>query len=210
MYKHYTRLNSIKLPLPHKEMDQLQKLLFKRISFRDFSQKPISLKDLSKILYYSVGLTHVSAINPEKALRAYPSAGAKYPLEIYPLILKAKGIKEGLYHYDPSTHSLEVLLKEVLPQEINNLWITQKWFKKAAVIIFLTAVYKRTTDKYGKKGLPFPFIESGHVVQNIYLLSESMNIGCCAIGQVNEKALIKLLDINPLEEIPIYYVALGN
>jgi len=210
MNKYYTRLDYIDLPPPPKKINMLQNLLLKRVTFRDFSRKPISIKNLSDILYFSMGVTHVSKVNPEKMLRAYPSAGAKFPLEAYILVLKGEGIKEGLYHYEPGNHSFDILLKNVSKEDINRLWISQKWFKNAAVIIFFTAVYKRTTSKYGKRGLPFPYIEAGHVVENIYLLAESLKIGCCAIGQVNEKALIKLLDINPTEEIPIYYVALGN
>ena len=76
--------------------------------------------------------------------------------------------------------------------------------------LIFTAVYHRTTDKYGQKGLPFPFIEAGHIGQNVYLLAQSLGIGCCAIGQFKEKQLCKLLDINPFEEYPIYYIALGN
>lgn len=140
----------------------------------------------------------------------YSSKGAKYPLEIYPLILFGKDIPQGLYHYNIAAHSLEVLLSPILKSELEGIWISQGWFRKAAVILIITAVYQRTTNKYGQSGLPFLFIEAGHLGQNLYLLCETMGIGCSAIGQFRKKELIKLLDIDPNTEIPVYYLALGN
>jgi len=210
MHKQYPRLPQIILPNVTEPTDQLRTIIKKRESFRNFSGKPIRLAVLSDILYYSAGITRP---NPEENLnpfRAYPSAGAKYPLEVYTLVLKGKDIKPGLYHYNPSAHSLEVLLRPVQLKEIEPIWTTQEWFRKAAVIILLTSVFSRTTSKYGERGIKFPYLEAGHLVQNLYLLATSLNLGCCAIGLLKEELLIKLLDINPREEYPIYYVALGN
>lgn len=209
MYKRYNRLKNIMLPAIVGEEDELRMLLISRSSYRGFSSQPIELKALSEILYYSAGIVRVDR-NSQELHRPYPSAGAKYPLEVYVLVFCGKDIQQGLYHYDPLTHALDVLLSPVLSQELKNIWMSQQWFRKAAAIFIITAAYKRTTDKYGDKGLPFPFIEAGHLVQNVYLLAQTMNIGCCAIGQFREKELIGLLDIDPQEEFPLYYVALGN
>jgi len=207
MSKVYSRLKHIELPGFTKRNSDLRNLLLKRNSSRNFSKKPVTLKQLSEILYYSAGIVR----NTEGELRRpYPSAGAKYPIEIYPLVLVNNDIQKGLYHYDPLSHSLDVLLTPLKHGDTSKIWKTQKWFKKASIILILTAVYTRTTEKYGEKGLPFPFIEAGHIGQNVYLLAQSMKIGRCAIGQFNEKPLCELLDINIFEEYPIYYIALGN
>jgi len=86
MYKTYSRLEQISLPPPPQCSIELQTALLSRKSYREFSKKPINLSLLSGLLYYSSGLTMVSR-NPKESRRAYPSAGAKYPLEIYTLIL---------------------------------------------------------------------------------------------------------------------------
>lgn len=210
MHKSYPRLKRINLPKFAKTADELRRLIKKRRSFRGFSNKPIELQTLLDILYYSAGILRPNPYESLNPFRPYPSGGAKYPLEVYPLVINGKGIKPGLYHYSPSEHSLEVLLQPVLPEEIEPIWTAQRWFRKAAVIILLTAVFHRTTNKYGKRGVKFPYIEAGHLAQNIYLLATSVNLGCCAIGLLNEDPLIKLMDINPRDEYPVYYVALGN
>lgn len=207
MNKQYSRLKSIFLPEFPVRKDNLRDLLIKRISFRKFSGKLIRLQQLSEILYYSAGLVGESE---GKFHLSYPSAGGKYPIEIYPLVLYGDELKIGLYHYNPIEHALDILLTPLKKEDTSSIWMSQRWFRKASVILILTAVYHRTTDKYGNRGLPFPFIEAGHIGQNIYLLAQSLGIGCCAIGQFKEKQLCKLLDINPFEEYPIYYIALGN
>lgn len=207
MNKQYSRLRNIFLPEFSIGKDNLRDLLSKRKSYRKFSGKPIRPEQLSEILYYSAGLVRDSE---GKFHRPYPSAGGKYPIEIYPLVLYGDELKVGLYHYSPIEHSLDVLSTSLRQEEISSIWMSQKWFRKASIILILTAVYHRTTDKYGQKGLPFPFIEAGHIGQSVYLLAQSLGIGCCAIGQFKEKEMCKLLDINPFEEYPIYYIALGN
>lgn len=210
MYKHYARLNSLLLPAPTKPNGDLFSLIQTRKSYRDFSRIPIDQSTLSDILYYSVGITHVSPKDKKILLRAYPSAGAKLPLEVYPLVRYGTDIQPGLYHYQPLIHTLDILLSPVLDSEVNQIWMSQPWFRDAAAIMIFTAVYRRSTDKYGEVGLAFPFIEAGHAVQNIYLVAQALGMGCCAIGQMNEEGIVKLLDIDTDEEFPVYYVAIGK
>lgn len=211
MYKQYPRLQHLDLPNINKPSGQLRKLIKKRSSFRDFSNKPINKAALADILYYCSGVTRPNPPENDNPFRAYPSAGAKYPLEVYPLILSGKGIDNGLYHYNPIANNLTILLQKIEKKEIDQIWIKkQPWFKKAAVLLIITATFHRTTDKYKERGVVFPYIEAGHLAQNVYLLANSLGIGCCAIGGLNESQIIKLLDINPREEYPIYYLALGT
>lgn len=207
MGKLYSRLKNIFLPeFPIRQGD-LRNLLINRSSYRKFSRKSVGLQQLSEILYYAAG----SARELEGKIHfPYPSAGGKYPIEIYPLVQYGSELNPGLYHYSPEEHALDILLSPLKKEDTSSIWMSQKWFKNASIILIFTAAYLRTTDKYGQNGLSFPFIEAGHIGQNVYLLAQSLGIGCCSIGQFKEKQLCELLDINPFEEYPIYYIALGN
>lgn len=196
---------------PKATFGQLQKLLVSRSSYRGFSKKPITLKHLSQILYFSAGLVRFLQQNLESSRRPYPSAGAKYPLEVYPLVLvNSDNLKRGLYHYNVIEHSLEILLSSLRADDLKNIWMSQKWFRKASIILIITSVFERTTEKYGQRGIGFSLIEAGHLGQNIHLVAQKLGIGCSAIGEFREEAIVKLLDINPNEELPVYYIALGN
>ena len=187
-----------------------QRLLSERSSFRGFSKKPVSLDQLSKILYFSAGTVRFLRQDLDSSRRPYPSAGAKYPLEIYPLLLVGSDIKKGLYHYNVIEHSLETLLRPINSADLKDIWMSQKWFRKASIILIITAIFERTTEKYGQKGIVYSLIEAGHLGQNIYHVAQKISVGCSAIGEFREDAIVKLLDINPDEELPIYYLALGN
>lgn len=209
-FKNYTRLDYVEMKRPKISAGNLQGLLSERSSFRDFSKKPVSLDQLSEILYFSAGNVRFLKQNLESSKRPYPSAGAKYPLEIYPLVLVDSDIKKGLYHYNVIEHALEILLRPVNSDDLKDIWMSQKWFLKASIILIITAIFERTTEKYGQKGIGYSLIEAGHLGQNIYLVAQKTGIGCSAIGEFREDAIVKLLDINPDEELPIYYLALGN
>lgn len=211
MYKQYLRLENIHLPEIKKVEGEFRRTIKKRSSFRNFSGRPIDMTTLGDILYFGLGTMRLNPFEALNPFRAYPSAGAKYPLEVYVLVLSGKDINSGLYHYNPEGHSLDTLLLEIRQSKIDKIWLNKKQFqfKKASVLLIITSIFHRTTDKYGERGIMFPYIEAGHLAQNIYLLTTLMGLGCCAIGILNEDPVIKLLDINPRDEYPIYYLALG-
>lgn len=204
MKKQYKRLSAILLPIDvTKEKNELQELLVTRSSYKDFSGRPVSLTQLSTLLYFAAGVVRGNK-------RPYPTAGEFSSLEFYLWIRKGKEIKPGLYHYDPHTHSLEALLVPVTKADAWNIWMGQGWTKKAAIIGFITAAYLPITGKYGPWGGPFPLIEAGHFMQNVYLLCPTLGLGCCSIGRFRELEVIRLLDLDPNEEYPIYYFGLES
>jgi nitroreductase len=55
----------------------------------------------------------------------------------------------------------------------------------------------------------FSLIEAGHIAQNIYLVSKSIDVGTCAIGTMHRTAVTNVLDITE-EELPLYGLVLGK
>ena len=86
----------------------------------------------------------------------------------------------------------------------------QKWIKKSAMLIIVTAIFERTTTKYGDRGYRHILTEYGHIAQNVYLLSSAFGLGCCSIGGFIDNGLNKLLDIDPVDESVIGVIAVGS
>ena len=160
-YKSYPYVNKIKLlPLEDCRIDACYSdLLESRKSSRDFSsseeiqKSKFNLKSISMILQNSVGLsgrTQVdSVLKTELKFRNTPSAGARYPLEYYLLIENCLDIPPGLYHYNILENSLE----EISPgSQIskNKRLFGYEFAEKASCKVFVTAVFNRTTRKYGE------------------------------------------------------------
>jgi len=209
-YKNYPRLEKINLNHQERSFD-LFEAIKKRASKRDMVPENINLDELSVLLKYSCGITHMTAEGDRK--RAQPSGGARFPIETYCLIVKpGDGLAPGLFHYNVEGHYLETLLKKEFTKEDLDKIATYEFVKDASLIIFLTAIFWRNQNKYGQRGYRFILQESGHIAQNIYLVSEALNLKCCALGgfRISDEQIEKLLDIDGVTESLIYTAVIGK
>ena len=188
-------------------------VIVRRRSERRYSSTPIEAQALSKILGYSYGQTGgFEADGNQLSLRAAPSAGALYPLDIYPLVSNVSGIENGLYHYNVRDHSLECLrpgdfLQEVYPlvQPSNNEWLAM-----AGAILFITATFKRNQLKYGERGYRGILLDAGHVSQNILLSSVALGCGACVVVACLDDPINDFLQIDGVEESVLIAVSIGS
>jgi len=200
-YKAYPRLGSIQLPRKHLPSMTLERVLDKRMSSRKFSEKKLSVQDLSSLFLYSAGLKNNSTF------RQYPSAGARFPLELY-FISTNTDLPNGVYHYYPRSHCLEQIV--TFDTFDYDMYVNQSWIKKAGGLIIITSLFNRTVNKYGNRGYRYIISESGHLGQNIYLVSACLNFACCGIGGFEDKKINTLLDIKEHEESSLYCFAIGK
>lgn len=209
-FKEYPRFEQVKLPRNFlKSRMKLQTAIERRRSKRNFSCKNLSLRKFSTLLHYSSGITHRDK-DLNLTRRAYPSAGARYAIEVYAIILLNGEIKQGLYHYNVKRHSLELLMKGQFQEVLEDSIVDKDLAKAATAFLIITAVPSRTLGKYKQNGDKFILLEAGHLVQNTYLIGEALGISCCAVGACNEEKMNGVLDINGTYERIIYLVALGT
>ncbi len=195
------------LPLPKFKVGKLiveEAIAFRR-SIREFKDEPITLLQLSQILWAAQGIT-----NTQHGFRAAPSAGATYPLEIYVVVKEGgvEGLAAGIYHYDPYTHSLRLIRKGDFSNDLFEASLEQPWVRDAAVNIVITAIYERTTGRYGERGIRYVHIEVGHVGQNIYLEATNLGLGTVAIGAFYDDEVRKVLGVKSNEH-PLYIMPIG-
>jgi SagB-type dehydrogenase family enzyme len=197
--------NILKLPKPRtKGLVSVEEAIAVRRSVREFSPTPISLEDLSQLLWAAQGVTE-----PESGGRSAPSAGATYPLEIF-VFVKQGGVKEveaGVYRYRPLDHSLIKVASEDRVRALMEAALYQEFICEAAVNIVIAARYERTTARYGGRGVRYVHIEVGHVGQNIGLEAVSLGLGSVMVGAFNDGLVKKLIDeaAEPVYIIPIGY-----
>jgi len=198
--------NNSFLPEPRLKGEiSLEEAIFKRRSQRNFLNKPLSLSQLSQILWAAQGVTDKST-----GFRTAPSAGALYPLEIY-LLVKEKGVEGlevGVYHYQPEKHSLELYLKGYSHSDFVRACLNQQACNLAPVSLVIAAEYERTTGKYGERGKRYVEIEVGHVGQNIYLQAETLGLGTVAIGAFIDGEISQVLNLPPSHK-PLYIMPIG-
>ena len=75
-----------------------------RRSRRVFNPVPLTLKELSFLLWATQGVRKIAA--PGNAFRVVPSAGCRHALETYLCVFNVAGLGEGIYRYLPLEHQL--------------------------------------------------------------------------------------------------------
>jgi nitroreductase len=53
-------------------------------------------------------------------------------------------------------------------------------------------------------------LDAGHVCQNLYLASEAIGAGTCAIAAYDQEKMDALLDVDGMEEFTIYLAPVGK
>jgi len=211
-FKTYPRFENVELPHNLHDVDlNIESAIENRRSVREFNEKIcLSLEEVSKLLLYSSGILFNETNNWDKSRRAYPSAGARYPLETYLISLNIEGLEPGIYHYNVKSHSLELIRVGVFAEEVVSLSCNQTWIEKSSMVLITSAIFPRNQIKYDERGYRYIFLEAGHLMQNIYLMASALKLGCCSIGGFLDDEINNLLDIDGINESAIYLNAIGK
>ena len=199
------------LPEPKSDGNtSVEKALVNRRSHRNFQDKAISEEQLSQILWAAYGVTSPNPDDPGQrgGLRTAPSAGALYPLEVYAIVGSVEGISPGVYRYISGGHIIERVVEGDVRNDIREAALGQSMVSQAPVSLFYSAVFERTTGRYGDNGEKYVYIEAGHSAQNVYLQAEALGLGTCAIGALTGGRVSEILKL-PENEVPLYLLPVG-
>ncbi|MEW6214864.1 MAG: SagB/ThcOx family dehydrogenase [Nitrospirota bacterium] len=194
----------IKLPEPKYDSKlSIEKALLKRRSVRDYKDEPLTLAEVSQLLWSAQGITD------PRGFRAAPSAGALYPLEVYVVVGNVSSLSDGIYKYKPYGHELVSIMKGDKRAELSAAALGQTCVKGGAAVIVISAVYERTTKKYGERGIRYVHIEAGHAAQNVYLQAVSLNLGMVVVGAFADNEVKRILNMAPTEQ-PLCIMPVGK
>jgi len=200
------------LPAPHTDGTvSVETALAERRSNRQFRDKALSIDQIAQVLWAAYGVTSPHD-NPQfrGGMRTSPSAGATYPLEVYLVAGNVEGVEPGVYRYISDEHIIErIVAGDVRRQEP---FASNNMAASAPATIFYSAVFERTTGRYGELGEQYVYIEVGHSAQNVYLQIEALGLGTCAVGisiVTDSHAIIRELLSLPANEMPMYLMPIG-
>ncbi len=198
----------VKLPPPRLKGDMsVEEAILQRRSRREYLDRPLTLEQLSQLLWAAQGVTEPTLW---VGLRSAPSAGGLYPLELYAVIREGgvTGLEAGCYHYLPNQHAIRATVRGDISRELMEACINQEWVQAAPLNFVFTAVFERSSVKYGARARQYVFQESGHAAQNIYLQATAMGLGGTVIGAFIESMIQELLAL-PSNEVPVYVMPVG-
>ena len=201
-YKEYPRFETIDLPAEPVD-ERLESLWRSRCSTREFAPGDLPLAELA------AALRSCRIVDDERTpeRRTYPSAGARFPIEIYVAAFRVEGLAQGLYHYKVRTNQLEILWPADLDSRCAE--IVSPFVSDPPVALILTTALSRSEVKYRHKGYNFSLLEAGHMAQNIQLACEARGLGSCGVGGYVDHEIAEMLDLTE-EELPLYVIAVGR
>ncbi len=228
LYKFYSYAQVLGLPSPALGPDEkpgpdVLTCIARRRSVRSFGATPLSLLELSRLLWSSAGIT-ASFITPQGMdfFRAAPAAGALNPIETYVVVNKVEGLEPGLYHYRVAgadilerpivegSHSLELLRTGDLRAEITTAALDQPLCGKAGAVFVWTAVFARSEWKYRERAYRYFYLEAGHMAAQLSLAAVAQGLGTCQLAAFYDRELDTLLGVDGKTEGALYLTAVGK
>lgn len=126
------------------------------------------------------------------------------------MINNVTGLREGLYHYDPFNHALEIIKLGRFNSLMVDLALGQDHVSRASAVVILTAFYSRTRWKYWKRALRYVLIDAGAVMENMYIAATGLELGVRAVGAFYDEELCGFLGIDCIEEFPVLLMLIGK
>lgn len=191
----------------------LEEAISRRRSHRSFAAGAwLPLQVLSRLLLFSCSYTNTSNFAPEdesRYFRAAPSAGASYPIDVYPIIFRVAEIPPGAYAYSVEDHSLELIRTGQFDDRVAKWMLNQPYIADASVAFILAGNSDRIKPQYGERGYRYMLLEAGHIAQNLCLLSTGLKLGSLVVGGFIDSAIDRLVDLDEVTKISLYGVVVG-
>jgi SagB-type dehydrogenase family enzyme len=178
------RGETVELPSPtYESAVSIEKALSERRSIRSYKEEPLTLNELSQILWAAQGITE-----PKKGLRTAPSPRAVYLLELYILPGNVTNLPMGIYKYQPQGHELVKIADGDKKAELFKA-AGQAPIKNAPVALVISGLSEKAQSP------TWMYLEAGHAAQNVYLQAVSLKLGTVAMGGFKEDEVRKVLKI---------------
>jgi len=150
------------------------------------------LASLGALLHLSFGLTAWKSLGPDRwAVRANPSSGNLHPVEAYVLLAGVAGLADGLYHYLPDQHALELRARHVQP-----------FAPGPALAIGLSTVMWREAWKYGERAFRYCQLDTGHAVGALRYAAALLGWQPVEQGRIGTETLAALLGVDRDDDFP--------
>lgn len=171
----------------------INEALQNRRSWREYAAEPLSLEELSGVLWAAAGVNR-----PEQGRLTAPSALALYPIRVYAFFA------EGVYRYDAAAHKLV----RVAEGDLRNLSAAQPF----AVAAPLNLVYIADLSVYADREMPAEKVhylcgqDAAGCAENVNLYTAGHGLKSVTRGSAPADELLKALGLDPAQ----YFFALAQ
>jgi SagB-type dehydrogenase family enzyme len=180
----------------------VEKAIQIRRSKRVYSDDPVLLSELSQVLWSAQGVTD------DSGHRAAPSARGVYPYSLYVVVRDVEDLEDGLYLYNPESHTLGDLGLANAGELLAASGV-QDNSQKAPVVIAMTASFAKAAEKFPDNPETVTLLEGGHIGQNISLQIESLEMATVVTAGFDAAVVGEALGLDKNESI-VYLIPFGH
>ncbi|WP_165482770.1 SagB/ThcOx family dehydrogenase [Legionella gresilensis] len=189
----------IRLPTGSKAEDDTFTIIKNRRSFRQFSNKQVSLKDFAGIIQQS-----------SAPLRNPYIVEAGKRVELFIIVSNIQGLSKGVYRYIPEKEALEKVRKGDFSKEIYKAGFSQELLERAAFVIAWTIDLNQIGQLHGERDYRYANLECGLGGETTYLAAQARGLGACAVGAFYDVEVRHILNISQTAKHVILLTAVGN
>ena len=154
-YRNYGDTQKTSLPLSFKNKSLEYSQIFTKVNEERFVA-PLCLESVSQFFQFSLGLAAIKEFNGQSwALRCNASSGNLQPSEAYIIANDIEGVEDGLHHYAPRKHELELLSSTT-----SDLALPPRSF-----LVCLSSIVWREAWKYGERSWRYTQLDCGHALK---------------------------------------------
>ncbi len=175
----------------------LEQALHDRRSVREYAATPLTLDEIGQLLWAGQGITD------DDGHRTAPSAGARYPLELYAITATE------LMHYLPAGHRVEQRADTTILGALPDAAFDQEFVGNAPLVVVIAADPARTEQEYGAMAGDLVNREAGHAAQNILLQATALGLAAVPVGGFDPATVEGLLALPPGQAVQ-YLIPIGR
>jgi len=176
----------------------------------DRDPSAIDRERLAELCYFAAGVTtEIELRDRTVAFRAAACTGALYHVDLYPVCGNLPDLDAGVYHYDPRTHSLDVLrtgdYRGLLAAASDHEGVAD-----APVTFVVVSEWWRNAWKYRERTFRHAFWDSGTVLANLLATAHDRGLPASAALAFADEPVVDLLGLDPTDEAPLELVPVGS
>jgi SagB-type dehydrogenase family enzyme len=193
------------------------------MSRRAYTQEPVSLFELSFLLWCTHGIRKVISGyqkylkdgSGRNYLRPIAVGGSVNAFETYLAINNVSGVDNGIWRYLPLTHQIGFIksvenLADKINETFSNPSQNQSYTSKAGVIFFWACVPYRGEWLAGESSHKGLLLDLGHISHQLYLATEVLGCGCCAISGYYQNKADDLIGVDGKDEFTVLCASVGH
>ena len=181
----------------------LERALGTRRSVREYAPGPLTLAEVSQILWAAHGVTGPGG------KRTTPSARAVYPLQVWLVANDVTGLGPGIYRYAPEGHALHAVAEGDHRAAITAAAAGQASVERAPAVVIVVGDSVLAAEKFRGRAAAWLGMEAGFVIQDVYLEATALGLGTVMVGGFQDARAREALGL-PAQLVPLGFMPIGR